>query len=71
LRALLKVAQVGNPVTPFDIGFRIGPRINAAGRIAHANAVLSLFDAKTDEEALALPRVWMNSITNASKFSST
>ncbi len=54
LRALLKVAQVGNPVTAFDIGFRVGPRINAAGRIAHANAVLSLFDAKTDEEALVL-----------------
>ncbi len=54
LRALLKVAQVGNPVTTFDVGFRLGPRINAAGRIAHANAVLSLFDAKTDAEADAL-----------------
>lgn len=54
LRALLKVAQVGNPVTTFDVGFRLGPRINAAGRIAHANAVLSLFDAKTDAEAEAL-----------------
>ncbi|MBI1765260.1 MAG: single-stranded-DNA-specific exonuclease RecJ [Acidobacteria bacterium] len=54
LRALLKVAQVGNPVTTFDVGFRLGPRINAAGRIAHANAVLSLFDAKTDAEAAAL-----------------
>lgn len=51
LRALLKVAQVGNPVTTFDVGFRLGPRINAAGRIAHANTVLSLFDAKTEAEA--------------------
>jgi single-stranded-DNA-specific exonuclease len=51
LRALLKVAQVGNPVTTFDVGFRLGPRINAAGRITHANAVLSLFNAKTDAEA--------------------
>jgi single-stranded-DNA-specific exonuclease len=32
----------------------LGPRINAAGRIAHANTVLSLFDAKTEEEANAL-----------------
>lgn len=54
LRALLKVAQVGNPVTTFDVGFRLGPRINAAGRIAHANTVLSLFEAKTEEEAAAL-----------------
>lgn len=54
LRALLQVAQVGNPVTTFDVGFRLGPRINAAGRIAHANAVLSLFDAKTDAEAEVL-----------------
>lgn len=51
LRALLKIAQVGNPVTTFDVGFRLGPRINAAGRITHANAVLSLFEAKTDAEA--------------------
>lgn len=54
LRALLKVSQVANPVTTFDVGFRIGPRINAAGRIAHANAVLSLFDAKSEAEAEAL-----------------
>ena len=54
LRALLKVAQVSNPVTTFDVGFRLGPRINAAGRIAHANSVLALFDAKTDAEADAL-----------------
>jgi single-stranded-DNA-specific exonuclease len=56
LRALLKVAQVGNPVTTFDVGFRLGPRINAAGRIAHANTVLSLFDAKTEAEADTLAR---------------
>jgi single-stranded-DNA-specific exonuclease len=54
LRALLKLAQVGNPITTYDIGFKIGPRINAAGRIAHANSVLALFEAKTDEEATSL-----------------
>jgi single-stranded-DNA-specific exonuclease len=51
LRALFDLAGVGNPITAFDIGFRIGPRINAAGRIAHASTVLSLFDAPNDEEA--------------------
>lgn len=51
LRALLDLAGVGDEITAFDIGFRIGPRINAAGRIAHASTVLSLFEATTDEEA--------------------
>ncbi len=51
LRALLEVAQVREPVTSYDIGFKIGPRINAAGRIAHANTVLSLFAAQTEDEA--------------------
>jgi single-stranded-DNA-specific exonuclease len=54
LRALLKLAQLGDPVTTYDIGFKIGPRINAAGRIAHANSVLALFEAATDEEAAEL-----------------
>jgi single-stranded-DNA-specific exonuclease len=52
LRALLKLSGVGEPITTFDIGFRVGPRINAAGRIAHANSVLALFEAKSDEEAM-------------------
>jgi single-stranded-DNA-specific exonuclease len=54
LRALLKLSNVGAPITPFDVGFKIGPRINAAGRVAHANSVLNLFEAKTDEEAMKL-----------------
>ncbi len=54
LRALLKLAQVGDTVTTYDIGFKIGPRINAAGRIAHAGSVLRLFEAATDEEAAEL-----------------
>jgi single-stranded-DNA-specific exonuclease len=52
LRALLKLSGVNNPITTFDVGFRIGPRINAAGRIAHASSVLTLFDARSDEEAM-------------------
>jgi single-stranded-DNA-specific exonuclease len=54
LRALLQIAQVSDPVTTYDVGFKLGPRINAAGRIAHANTVLSLFAAKTDAEAQAI-----------------
>ncbi|MBO0727187.1 MAG: single-stranded-DNA-specific exonuclease RecJ, partial [Blastocatellia bacterium] len=54
LRALLKLSQVNSPITAYDVGFRIGPRINAAGRIAHADSVLALFDARTDDEAMKI-----------------
>jgi single-stranded-DNA-specific exonuclease len=55
LRALLEVAGLANkPVTSFDVGFRIGPRINAAGRMAGANAVVELFDAQDFETAMRM-----------------
>jgi single-stranded-DNA-specific exonuclease len=36
LAALLKVAGLAGPVTPYHFGFLIGPRINAGGRISDA-----------------------------------
>jgi len=57
LRALLEVARVGDPITAYDLGFKLGPRINAAGRITHASAVIELFNARTMEEARRLARV--------------
>jgi single-stranded-DNA-specific exonuclease len=54
LRALLKLSQVNSPITAYDVGFKVGPRINAAGRMAHADSVLALFEAKTDDEAMKL-----------------
>ncbi|MFL6253666.1 MAG: single-stranded-DNA-specific exonuclease RecJ [Pyrinomonadaceae bacterium] len=56
LRALMEVAGCGDGsgMRAFDIGFRLGPRINAAGRMDAARAVVELFESKKYEEALAL-----------------
>lgn len=42
LRALLAEAEVGGPVSAHDVGFRIGPRLNAAGRLGAADPALEL-----------------------------
>ena len=42
LRALMEVASVPERVTPYHIGFRLGPRLNAAGRLGDAMAALEL-----------------------------
>ncbi len=42
LRALMDLADVEPPVTTRDIGFRLGPRLNAAGRLEHAQTALDL-----------------------------
>ncbi len=55
LRALLEVAGLtGKDINCFDVGFRIGPRINAVGRMAGASAAVDLFDAPDFEAALRL-----------------
>ena len=51
LRALLKrLGLSGRGLRAVDVGFKIGPRINAAGRLASANTAIDLF-AAADEEA--------------------
>lgn len=56
LRALIEIAGCGadGEMTAYDLGFRIGPRINAAGRMDAARAVVDLFQAKEAEEARRL-----------------
>jgi len=52
LKALLEVAQVGGrPLTSGEVGFRIAPRINAAGRMDVARDVIELFSVKDPARA--------------------
>jgi single-stranded-DNA-specific exonuclease len=51
LRALIEVSQVSYPVTAQDVGFRLGPRLNASGRLG--DAMLSLRLLQTDDAAEA------------------
>ena len=47
LKALLETAQVsGRPLTSSEVGFRVAPRINAAGRMDIAASVIELFSTK-------------------------
>jgi single-stranded-DNA-specific exonuclease len=49
LRALMEISRVHAPgVGTEDIGYKLGPRLNAAGRIAHAGFALELLS--TDDE---------------------
>jgi single-stranded-DNA-specific exonuclease len=56
LRALMEVAGCGNgqSMTAYDLGFRLGPRINAAGRMDAARAVVELFEATGVDDARRL-----------------
>jgi single-stranded-DNA-specific exonuclease len=54
LRALMDVAQVKGPLTSADVGFRIGPRINAAGRMDRPEDALAALMTTDLGEAQAL-----------------
>ena len=54
VRALMDVAQVKGPLTSADVGFRIGPRINAAGRMDKPEDALATLRATSQMEANAL-----------------
>ncbi len=54
LRALMEVAQVTGPLTSADVGFRIGPRINAAGRMDQPEDALAMLITTDPDEAEAL-----------------
>lgn len=57
LSALLRVSGVElGEIDTYHLGYRIGPRINAAGRVADASLVVRLLNCRDPREAHALAR---------------
>jgi single-stranded-DNA-specific exonuclease len=54
LKKLMQVSGVRPPILPEDIGYRLGPRLNAAGRLSTAEKSLRLLLTNDDDEAAAL-----------------
>ncbi|HEU5396527.1 MAG TPA: single-stranded-DNA-specific exonuclease RecJ, partial [Verrucomicrobiae bacterium] len=52
--ALRKVAQIQGDIGSYEVGFQLGPRLNAAGRLETAEEALHLLLAKDLAEALPL-----------------
>ncbi|MCA9291168.1 MAG: single-stranded-DNA-specific exonuclease RecJ [Phycisphaerales bacterium] len=54
LRALIEASDlVGEHIDAEHVGFRLGPRLNACGRMGHAGEAVTLFT--TDDPAIAAP----------------
>lgn len=57
IRALLDAAEIDAPeITSTDIGFGIGPRLNAAGRLRHAKEGVALLTETDHQKAYKLAR---------------
>ena len=73
LKALCTIAKVnsGSSYTVYDLGFLIGPRINAAGRLDSANLAMDLLLADTQEKAERLAEDINNLNTKRQKLTET
>ncbi|HLX08842.1 MAG TPA: single-stranded-DNA-specific exonuclease RecJ [Thermoanaerobaculia bacterium] len=54
LRALIQQAGLRPPFTAADVGYRLGPRLNAAGRLHDPNRALDLLLSRDPDRAQAL-----------------
>ena len=57
LRKLMEIAAVRPPIATEDIGFRLGPRLNAAGRLSTAEKALRLLLTNDEDEATELAQL--------------
>ena len=57
LRALFRQAALRPPISAADVGFRLGPRLNAPGRVADPQRALELLLTRNPEEAERLAGV--------------
>ena len=54
LRKLIEISGVRPPILTEDIGFRLGPRLNASGRLSNAERSLRLLLTQDESEATSL-----------------
>jgi single-stranded-DNA-specific exonuclease len=54
LKRLIEVSGVRPPILTEDIGFRLGPRLNASGRLSNAQRSLQLLLTQDEAEAVSL-----------------
>lgn len=58
LKALMEISRVDlHRVEPDDIAYRLAPRLNAAGRVAHANLALRLLTTQSPERARRIAQI--------------
>lgn len=67
LLELVKISGLTRELNSFNVGFQLGPRLNAASRIKHANSALNLLISKDQSEAEALAQDLNNKNTERQK----
>ena len=56
VQALKEASSIKGEVTSYDLGFKLGPRINASGRMSTADNAVALFISENLEEARELAK---------------
>ena len=54
LKALIKVAQIRGEVDYYDMSFKLGPRVNAVGRLQNASIAIDLFTTMNENDVIKL-----------------